>query len=177
MLLSLYATASCVPQGVSARYPDGYPVFLSSELPQARLNDLVTYLLEAPYLDANATDRLSAEMVIYNAQRSVFSRISLLFRFTTAGAVSTTAEISAWPAVEYGGRVTESTWRVFLPDFFLVVISTGYLILTSVDHYAHWREARRLKEAEAHFRELKVRAAGVTLAASCGLKSSRGTWS
>jgi hypothetical protein len=44
------------------QYSDGYPIFFSTQLTNARVNDMLLYLRDGNYLNANNTDSMTAEV-------------------------------------------------------------------------------------------------------------------
>lgn len=85
-------------------YPDGYPVWISNDLPAGRINDMLTYLSDGGYL-SQQTEKLTAEMFLYNPQLSVFGYASLLFEWQPTGSIQGKVEVQGLPAVELQVRM------------------------------------------------------------------------
>ncbi len=111
---------------IHAGYPLGYPVLLSSQLNQERLSDLITYLKDAPYLSSTETVALSAELPIYNPQRSVLGYVNVDITWSKAGFIRADPIVACFPAVQYQGNITTENWQGFVADLAMVLICGEY---------------------------------------------------
>jgi hypothetical protein len=127
------------------RFPDGYPIILDTHLSAWRAEEAVTFMREGGYLSASLTKTLRAQLVTYNPDAQVFGYWRLSFTWQDSGDISTNLNLLGLPAVSYGEAIGTLKVNKFVPDFVLILLILGYVILTARDVYRQFADQIRRK--------------------------------
>jgi hypothetical protein len=112
-------------------YPVGFPVLLHNALPAARAAVLLQYLLDGNYLDGS-TEVLTAELLAFNADLSVFGYAKAEFEWQADGSISGRLAFQGLPAMQYDGSAAGGAAlfaRELLPMWALALAFAGYVVV------------------------------------------------
>jgi hypothetical protein len=131
-------------------------------------------LRDGAYLSASLTKTLRAQLVTYNPDAQVFGYWRLSFSWEDSGDISAVVNLLGLPAISYGDAITSLRVSRFLPDFFLILLILGYVVLTAHDVYRQFAEQGRRKRLMRHFKARKRWDVGASVAAGGRAKIAPG---
>jgi len=127
-----------------AGFDDGYPVLVDVQLPTKRVKQTLTQLKDGAYLSSTLTKQLTAQLLSYNADLSVFGYWRATFRWTEEGTISCRSEEQALPAVSYAQALRLGQAHKVAPDIVLILLVILYCYLTVRDVTGSLRAQRAL---------------------------------
>ncbi|KAG2499887.1 hypothetical protein HYH03_002176 [Edaphochlamys debaryana] len=133
-----------------SRFAAGYPLLLDTRLSTRRAEEAMTYLRDGSYLSATLTKSLRAVVVTHNPDAQVFGYWRLDCSWAESGTIECRARLLGLPAVSYGEDIKAMQVQHFLPDFFLVLLVLGYLVMTAYDLYQQVMFQKRKHELHRH---------------------------
>jgi hypothetical protein len=125
-------------------YPAGFPVLLPNALPSGRAAALLQYLLDGSYLDGT-TRGLTAELLAFNADLSVFGYARAEFQWQAGGAITGRLSFQGLPAMQYGAGAAGGALlfaRELLPVWALALAFAAFLALQTRAQLGRYRGER-----------------------------------
>ncbi|KAG2452521.1 hypothetical protein HYH02_002759 [Chlamydomonas schloesseri] len=139
----------------AGRLAPGYPLVLDTHLSAKRAEQAITYIRDGGYLAETLTKTLRVQLVSYNADAQVFGYLRLDLSWLDSGLIGGATRLLALPAVSYGAAVQSAQVQKFLPDFFLILLCCGYLLVTAYDVFVQLHRQAQMRKLRALLRKGK----------------------
>ncbi|KAG2445957.1 hypothetical protein HXX76_000560 [Chlamydomonas incerta] len=139
----------------AGRLAAGYPLVLDKHLSAKRAEQAITYIRDGGYLSETLTKTLRVQLVSYNADAQVFGYFRVDLDWLDSGLIWGATRLLALPAISYGSAVASAQVEKFLPDFFLIVLCCGYLLVTAYDIFVQLHRQAQMRKLRTLLREGK----------------------
>ncbi|KAK9804848.1 hypothetical protein WJX72_008548 [[Myrmecia] bisecta] len=107
-------------------WPTGFPVVVENQLSATRAGDIITYLQDGNYLDAQ-TQHLTATLVTYNVELRVWGYFRIDFDWGTDGTVRSKSQFFGLPAMHYSFSGSAGRLQL-LRDIILLPITVAVFV-------------------------------------------------